>query len=112
MVKKHTCSFCGTDIEPGAGTLYVKNDGSLLYLCSSKCRKSALYLKRRARKLKWTELYEERLRRRFQASKTKAKETAEVKPKAKGKPEAKPEGKGKPEVKPEAKPKGKPEGKK
>lgn len=108
MVKKHTCSFCGTDIEPGAGTLYVKNDGSLLYLCSSKCRRSALYLGRRARKLKWTELYEERLRRRFHASKTKSKETPETKAKGKEKPEPKPEVKGKPE----AKPKGKPEGKK
>jgi large subunit ribosomal protein L24e len=102
MVKKHTCSFCGRDIEPGAGTLYVKNDGSLLYLCSSKCRRSALYLGRRARKLKWTELYEERLRRRFQTSKAKAKEGAEAKVK----------GKAKPEQKPEAKPKAKAEGKK
>jgi len=107
MVKKHTCSFCGTDIEPGAGTLYVKNDGSLLYLCSSKCRRSALYLRRRARKLKWTELYEERLRRRLQASKAKTKEAAEAKAKGKGKPEAKPEGKAKPEAKPKGKDKGK-----
>jgi large subunit ribosomal protein L24e len=107
MVKKHTCSFCGTDIEPGAGTLYVKNDGSLLYLCSSKCRRSALYLRRRARKLKWTELYEERLRRRFQTSKSKAKEGAEAKAKGKGKPEQKPEGKAKPEAKPKAKAEGK-----
>jgi len=107
MVKKHTCSFCGTDIEPGAGPLYVKNDGSLLYLCSSKCRRSALYLKRRARKLKWTELYEERLRRRFQASKAKTKEAAEAKAKGKGKPEEKPEGKAEPKVKPKGKDKGK-----
>jgi large subunit ribosomal protein L24e len=34
--------------------MYVKNDGSLLYFCSSKCRKSVLKLSRDSRKLKWT----------------------------------------------------------
>ncbi|MFW9985303.1 MAG: 50S ribosomal protein L24e, partial [Candidatus Odinarchaeota archaeon] len=28
MVKKYTCSFCGTDVEPGTGSIYVRNDGS------------------------------------------------------------------------------------
>ena len=37
--------------------MYVKNDGSILWFCSSKCRKSALKLKRDSRKLKWTAYY-------------------------------------------------------
>jgi len=71
MVKKYSCSFCGADIEPGTGMIYVKNDGSLLYFCSSKCRRNALLLRRRARKLKWTELYEGRLRRAAKAAKAR-----------------------------------------
>ena len=34
--------------------LYIKNDGSILYFCSGKCRKNSLKLKRDTRKLKWT----------------------------------------------------------
>lgn len=71
MVKKFTCSFCGCGIEPGTGMIYVKNDGSLLYLCSSKCRKNAVLLRRRARKLKWTDVYEERVRRQKAAAKAR-----------------------------------------
>ncbi len=89
MVKKYACSFCGTDIEPGSGSVFVKNDGSLLYLCSSKCRRSQLTLKRRARRLKWTEVYEERLRRRAHAAKTKVKRGSTKKEKAKEEKKAK-----------------------
>ncbi len=90
MVKKYTCSFCGTDIEPGTGSIYVKNDGSLFYLCSSKCRRSQTILKRTARRLKWTEVYEERLRRRAQSAKKKKKKPkSKVKPKTKAKKETK-----------------------
>ncbi|WFO76024.1 50S ribosomal protein L24 [Desulfurococcaceae archaeon MEX13E-LK6-19] len=48
------CSFCGRLIEPGTGIMYVKNDGSILWFCSSKCRKNFLKLGRNPRKLKWT----------------------------------------------------------
>ncbi|MFX1509781.1 MAG: 50S ribosomal protein L24e [Promethearchaeota archaeon] len=82
MVKKYTCTFCGTDVEPGTGSVFVKNDGTLFYLCSSKCRRNQLILKRTARRLKWTEVYEERIRRRSQATKRKK---AKSKPKAKAK---------------------------
>lgn len=47
------CSFCGGQIEPGTGLLFVRNDGALLWFCSSKCRKNALKLKRNPRKIKW-----------------------------------------------------------
>ena len=94
MVKKYTCTFCGTDVEPGTGSIYVKNDGSLFYLCSSKCRRNQTMLKRTARRLKWTEVYEERTRRRAQAArkrkKAKAKTKAKPKPKTPTKEETKP----------------------
>ncbi len=101
MVKKYTCSFCGADVEPGTGSIYVRNDGSLLYLCSSKCRRNQIYLKRRARRLKWTEVYEERIRRRAQATRArkKAKPKAKEKAKPKAKEKAKPKAKSKPKVK-------------
>jgi len=35
----------------------IKNDGSINYYCSSKCRKNALKLKRDKKKLKWTEFF-------------------------------------------------------
>jgi len=39
------------------GGMYVKNDGSILWFCSSKCRKSAIDSKRDSRKFKWTKYY-------------------------------------------------------
>lgn len=47
------CSFCGSEIEPGTGMLFVKNDGSFHWFCNSKCRKNALKLGRNPRALKW-----------------------------------------------------------
>ena len=47
------CSFCGSRIEPGAGMLLVRNDGSLFWFCSKKCRKNALILGRNPRTVKW-----------------------------------------------------------
>ncbi|MEX2703480.1 MAG: 50S ribosomal protein L24e [Candidatus Baldrarchaeia archaeon] len=54
MVKTQKCSFCGRDIEPGTGMMFVRNDGTVLWFCSSKCRKSLVEMKRDPRKLKWT----------------------------------------------------------
>ncbi|RLE50979.1 MAG: 50S ribosomal protein L24e [Candidatus Methanomethylicota archaeon] len=50
-VKK--CSFCGSEIPKGCGIMYVKTDGTILYFCSSKCRKSMIILKRKPHKVKW-----------------------------------------------------------
>lgn len=57
MVKKNICSFCGYEIPPGTGIMYVKNDGTVLWFCSRKCRISMLEFKRDPRKLKWTKKY-------------------------------------------------------
>jgi len=37
--------------------MYVKNDGTILWYCSNKCRKNSLKLRRDSRKLKWTDHY-------------------------------------------------------
>ena len=58
MPKPLRCTFCGHEFNAGTGMIYVKNDGSVLRFCSSKCRKSALDLKRDPRKLKWTGYYQ------------------------------------------------------
>ncbi|MEM3383389.1 MAG: 50S ribosomal protein L24e [Nitrososphaerales archaeon] len=57
MFAKKKCNFCGKDISLGYGIMFVKNDGSIYWYCSSKCRKNALELKRDPRKLKWTTFY-------------------------------------------------------
>ena len=57
MPKANRCSFCGETFPPATGLMYVKNDGSILYFCSSKCRKSTLKFSRDPRKLKWTAHY-------------------------------------------------------
>jgi large subunit ribosomal protein L24e len=48
------CSFCGYDILPGTGMLYVKNDGKQLHFCAKKCEKSVLKMGRKARNIAWT----------------------------------------------------------
>ncbi len=47
------CSFCKREIEPGTGKMFVRNDGKVLYFCSSKCEKNMLELGRKPRKVKW-----------------------------------------------------------
>jgi len=47
------CSFCGSTIRSGTGKMFVKNDGTILYWCSSKCEKN-YRLKREPEKRKWS----------------------------------------------------------
>ncbi|MDI9620099.1 MAG: 50S ribosomal protein L24e [Candidatus Nezhaarchaeota archaeon] len=54
MLRALNCTFCGRSIPSGTGVMYVKRDGNILYFCSSKCRKSMLYLRRNPAKSKWT----------------------------------------------------------
>jgi large subunit ribosomal protein L24e len=58
MVDRHNCSFCGTDIEPGTGKLYIKKDGTKYHFCSNKCQKNLVGLKRVNRNVKWTAAFE------------------------------------------------------
>ncbi|MFQ6068665.1 MAG: 50S ribosomal protein L24e [Candidatus Bathyarchaeia archaeon] len=57
MPKARLCSFCGHEFQQGTGQMYVKNDGTILWFCSSKCRKNSLKLGRDPRKLRWTKYY-------------------------------------------------------
>ena len=58
MVDKRNCSFCGGDIEPGTGKLYIKKDGTKFFFCSNKCQKNMVGLKRVNRNVKWTAAFE------------------------------------------------------
>jgi len=48
------CSFCGVEIERGTGKTIVKKDNSIIHVCSMKCEKNMLVLKRNALKVPWT----------------------------------------------------------
>ncbi|HSA97991.1 MAG TPA: 50S ribosomal protein L24e [Candidatus Nitrosotenuis sp.] len=52
------CSFCNRPVSRGSGTMLVKNDGTVLWFCSPKCKKNMLVLKRDPRTLKWTKKYQ------------------------------------------------------
>lgn len=47
------CTFCNKTIPKGTGKMFVKNDGSIYYWCSSKCEKN-YQMGRVAKKFKWT----------------------------------------------------------
>ena len=51
------CFFCGKHISSGTGVMLAKNDGSIQWTCSNKCKKNLKVLKRDPRKLKWTNKY-------------------------------------------------------
>ena len=55
MPSSKTCSFCGENISPGKGKMYVQNDGTVLYFCSRKCEKNMLELGRKPEEVEWTE---------------------------------------------------------
>lgn len=40
------CSFCDRPVAKGSGTMLAKNDGTLLWFCSAKCRKNMLEIGR------------------------------------------------------------------
>ncbi len=53
MPQERTCDYCGGDIEPGTGTMFVQTDGAITHYCSGKCEKNA-DLGREPRDLEWT----------------------------------------------------------
>nr|WP_256289685.1 50S ribosomal protein L24e [Halobellus inordinatus] len=54
MVETRTCDYTGEEIEPGTGTMLVKNDGTILHFVDSKAEKN-YRLGREPRDLEWTE---------------------------------------------------------
>ena len=60
MVERRTCSFCGSEIEPGTGKIYAKRDGTVHYFCKNKCQKNMLDLKRIPRRVRWSKYYDKK----------------------------------------------------
>lgn len=54
MVERKVCTFCGNEIEPGTGKMFIKKDGTIYHFCSMKCQKNLLKLKRIPRRVRWT----------------------------------------------------------
>ena len=80
------CVFCGCEQDDYMGTYLIRNDGSMNYYCSSKCRKNHLKLKRDRRMLKWTEAFRDSRVKRI-ATEKKAHEKAKAAPKVEQKAE-------------------------
>jgi large subunit ribosomal protein L24e len=100
MVERRVCTFCGDEIEPGTGKMYIKKDGVVYNFCSSKCYKNLVILGRVPRRTTWTRYYE-----REKSIRMKGAPVPEEKPKAKKvkkeekpEPEAAPTEKKEPEV--------------
>jgi len=55
-MRESTCSFCGKSYEIGTGIQTAKNDGNIIYFCSSKCRKN-FGLGRSAIHTRWTQRF-------------------------------------------------------
>ncbi|ESP89101.1 50S ribosomal protein L24e [Candidatus Halobonum tyrrellensis] len=58
MPQHRDCDYCGADIEPGTGTMFVSRNGSITHFCSAKCEKNT-DLGREARDVEWTEAGQE-----------------------------------------------------
>ncbi len=80
MVERRVCAFCGNEIEPGTGRMYVKVDGTAFNFCKNKCLKNMIELHRVPRKTTWTQPYA-----RDKAQRMPAKESKAAKKKGKGK---------------------------
>jgi len=57
MVDRRNCSFCGQEIEPGTGSLYIRKDAVSYNFCSNKCRKNQIKLGRIPRRTRWTKAF-------------------------------------------------------
>lgn len=74
MVERRVCSFCGNEIEPGTGKMYVKIDGTIYNFCKNKCHKNLIKLRRIPRRTGWTQPH-----MREKSSKTTGKKKASKK---------------------------------
>ena len=94
MVEMKVCSFCGREIEPGTGSMYVKKDGTVMLFCTNKCSKNMIDMGRVPRKITWTRAYAREKDVRMKGPETEAKllrkEAKKAAAKAAAKPAAKP----------------------
>lgn len=88
MVEKRNCSFCGEDIEPGTGKMFVKKDGTVYSFCSNKCKKNRIDIGRVPRRTQWTIRYNELKASSLsrEAPKKEEKPTKKAAPKKRAKP--------------------------
>lgn len=73
MVERRVCSFCGNEIEPGTGKMYVKIDGTIYNFCKNKCHKNLIELHRIPRRTGWTQPHIREKSSRTAQKKTTAK---------------------------------------
>jgi len=95
MVERRVCTFCGDEIEPGTGKMYIKKDGVVYNFCTSKCFKNMVILRRLPRRTTWTQYYAREKQIRMKGAPeavTEAPKARKVK-KAEGKEEKKPDSK-------------------
>jgi large subunit ribosomal protein L24e len=94
MVEMRVCSFCGREIEPGTGSMYVKKDGTVMLFCTNKCSKNMIDMRRVPRRVTWTRAYAREKDVRMKGPETEAKLLRKAEKKAAKaaalKPEAKP----------------------
>ncbi len=93
MVEMKVCSFCGREIEPGTGSMYVKKDGTVMLFCTNKCSKNMIDMGRVPRRVTWTRAYAREKDVRMKGPETEAKlarKEAKKAAKAAPKPEEKP----------------------
>ena len=76
MVERRVCSFCGNEIEPGTGKMYVRLDGTIYNFCRNKCQKNQIELHRIARRTRWTQPY---IREKSAKTPTKGKKASKRK---------------------------------
>src|SRR5512136_1878753 len=57
MPIRRSCSFCGNEIEPGTGKMFIKKEGTVFVFCSSKCQLNMLKLGRVPRWTPWTQAF-------------------------------------------------------
>jgi large subunit ribosomal protein L24e len=71
------CTFCGKNIPIGNEKIFVDKKGKAMYFCSRKCELNFLKLKRKPRKVRWTEAYRKEKAIRLKGLKTHEKEVKE-----------------------------------
>ncbi|UCE45405.1 MAG: hypothetical protein JSU93_00470 [Methanobacteriota archaeon] len=78
MVERRVCTFCGKEVEPGTGRMYVKKDGVTHQFCTSKCFKNMIELKRVPRRTEWTSWHAREKQVRLKGAEPEPKRASKV----------------------------------